>query len=131
MSSSNHPGRTHFNRMQHRVVLRLFAILSLISAILCISACGGGGSKAAISPTPSAIAVTPNPLSLDFGKTANLSASVTNATGTVLSNVTVTFASSDETLVTVATNGVACAGVWDSKTTPIVCQPATHSGVAN
>src|SRR5438270_709182 len=99
-------------------VLRLSIILSLL---VTLSACGGSSKSSASSTVAAAIAITPNPMSMDFGQVQNISASVTNAAGTVLSTVTVTFASSDETLVTVATNGLVCAGQWDSKTTPVVC----------
>jgi hypothetical protein len=93
--------------------LRLAAvgILSL-GSILSISGCGNG-TKAGPPLFPGKVNLTPsNNTSVELGATFAFTASAQTATGTNL-NVPITYSSSDTAIVTVAPNGVACAGHWD------------------
>ncbi|HYM79622.1 MAG TPA: hypothetical protein VE377_26840 [Candidatus Dormibacteraeota bacterium] len=83
-------------------------ILSLGS----ISGCGGG-SKPGSPLFPGRISLSPaSNASLTLGGILTFSASVQTASGTTL-NTPVTFSSNDTSILTLAPNGVACAGQWD------------------
>lgn len=90
--------------------------LQLVLAIIflwSISGCGGHrppgqstfAAKINLNPTLSA--------SVQVGSTFNFSASAQNSSNTNIS-ATFIFASSDTSIVNIAPNGVACAGVWDA-----------------
>jgi len=77
-----------------------------------ISGCGGGG-KGNIALFPGRIILLPaSNTSLLLGGTLNFAASVQTGTGTII-NTPVIFTSSDTSVLTIAPNGVACAGHWD------------------
>ncbi|HWH59716.1 MAG TPA: hypothetical protein VN682_18950 [Terriglobales bacterium] len=76
-------------------------------------------------PVPASVSLSPSPnVSLEVGKFAALTAAAHNSTGASVTE-TFTFQSSNPSVVTVANNGIACAGVWDSLTTPVVCTPGS------
>src|ERR1700675_5144255 len=87
-------------------VLRLaVAILSLWS----MSGCGKG-TKAGPPLYPGKVNLTPSSnLSVELGATFGFSASAQTASGTNLA-ITITFLSSDTSILNIAPNGVACAG---------------------
>lgn len=90
-----------------------------------ISSCGGhkfGG----VSPFPARVTLSPaGSTSVQQGNTLTFTASAQNSSGSNV-NTTFIFASSDTTVMNIAPNGVACAGVWNQGYT--VCTPA-GSGV--
>src|SRR5215831_11457582 len=89
--------------------------------VLGISACGGHSTRGA-SPFPGKINLSPGgSSSLQVGSTIIFSASAQNSAGTNVS-VSFLFASSDTSILNIAPNGVACAGVWDTGFT--TCTPA-------
>lgn len=95
-------------------------------AIAIIFACGitacGGHHTVGQSPFPGKITLSPGGTSsVQSGTTLNFSASAQNAAGSNIS-ATFTFSSSDTSILNVASNGVACAGVWDVSFT--TCTPA-------
>jgi hypothetical protein len=80
-------------------------------------------------PVPSNITLTPTPaLSMEIGTTSQFTAAALNSQHDSL-NEPLFYESSDPTVVTVASNGLACAGSWDSTTNPTVCTPG-RVGVA-
>jgi hypothetical protein len=84
------------------------AILSLWS----VSGCGGG-TKAGAPIFPGRVNLSPgNTTSLVLGGTLTFTASVQTATGNTISTP-ITFSSSDTSVLTLAPNGVACAGHFD------------------
>src|SRR5580692_4599005 len=92
----------------------------IVSLLLGLPACGGGSKP---GPPLFAGKVTLNPgptTSLNLGGNLNFTAAVQTASGTNL-NTTITFTSSDTSILTLAPNGVACAGHWDAGFT--VCTP--------
>jgi hypothetical protein len=96
-------GRSHSNAW--RVIV---AILCLWS----VSGCGKG-SKSSTALFPTRVNLTPvNNLSLAVGGIQVFTASVQTGTSTTL-NVPVIFTSSDTSILTLAPNGVACAGHFD------------------
>ena len=93
--------------------------------------CGGGGSVTHVTnnEVPAAVALSPaGNVGLEVGKIVSLGASATNSAGTQITE-TFTFQSNNPSVVTVAANGTACAGTWDSLTTPSVCTPGS-TGIA-
>ena len=70
--------------------------------------------KVTLSPTPSS--------SLELGKTLTFTASATNASNSSV-NTPISYESSNTSILTVSTAGVACAGSWDSLAAPTVCTP--------
>lgn len=84
--------------------------LAAILATVFLTACGGGGGDSPTTPTgPVAVAsVTISPATLDLvaGDTARLTAQVKGEDGSVLTDRTVTFASSDSKVATVSSDGL-------------------------
>jgi len=103
--------------------------LPLAVAILFVSAITGcgGGSHSGPPLFPGHINLTPSATtSLTVGGTLTFLASVQTASGTNLST-TVTFDSSDTSILNLAPNGVACAGHWDATFT--ACTPGATGPV--
>ena len=105
---------------------KFFSAISLVFLILaCIllPSCGSS-SPTKISPeiTPTGVSMSPGPnISLEVGK--GVAFSVTPAADKF------TFQSSNTAVVTIAENGQACAGTWNSLSVPEVCTPG-NPGVA-
>lgn len=106
--------------------LRLAAAVLFFLLFLPISGCGGGSHPGPplfagkITLTPSSTA------SLIVGGTLAFTASVQTASGTNLAT-TITFTSSDTSILNLAPNGVACAGHWDAAFT--TCSPGATGPV--
>jgi len=104
-------------------------VLSLAVTILCFGTLPGCGGKGK-SPGPGSagrVNLTPNPtISLALGTTLNFLGSVQSASGTIL-NAAITYSSSDTSILTLAPNGVACAGHWDAAFT--ACTPGSTGEV--
>jgi len=75
-------------------------------------------------PAPAKIILSPaTTVSLDVGSTTQaFTATPQNNKGTTITTP-VSFLSNNTSVLTVAGNGLACAGTWDSLTTPQVCTP--------
>jgi len=92
------------------------AILSLLGLPAC-----GGGSKAGPPLFPGKITLTPGtPTSLQLGTMLIFTTAVQTASGTNLTT-TITYTSSDTSILNVSPTGVACAGHWDNAFT--TCTP--------
>ena len=106
--------------------LRLAAAVLFFLLFLPISGCGGGSHPGPplfagkVNLTPAAT------VSLTVGGTLAFTASVQTASGTNLTT-TVTFTSSDPSILNLAPNGVACAGHWDAAFT--TCTPGATGPV--
>lgn len=97
--------------------------LRLAVAVLSISAITGcgGGSHPGPPLFPGHISLNPSAtVSLTVGSTLGFAATVQTASGTNLAT-TVTYTSSDTSILNLAPNGVACAGHWDAAFT--TCSP--------
>ena len=93
-------------------------------------ACGGGVTTQVVkNGVPASVSLnSPNNLSLELGKTRAFSASAQNALGTTIAE-TFEYESSAPGILTIAANGNACAGTWDSLTAPTLCTPGS-TGIA-
>ena len=99
------------------VVVFLILALGLV-------ACGGGNSAPITNPVPASLTLSPTAaISLEIGKTQGFTASALNSTNTAITTP-ISFVSSNTAIVTVAANGVACAGTWDSLANPQLVPPA-------
>ena len=101
-----------------------FCSAQLLFAIISIAAISGcGGHRPAGSPTfPAKVNLSPaNAFSVQLGSTFAFTATAQNTNNQNVS-ATFTFSSSDTSVLNIAPNGVACAGVWDAAFTS--CTPA-------
>jgi len=74
-------------------------------------------------PVPANIVLSPAEIvSLDIGATQTFTATPQNAKKAPITEP-VSFASSNTAVVTIANNGLACAGSWDSLSNPQICTP--------
>jgi trimeric autotransporter adhesin len=74
-------------------------------------------------PVPAIITLTPNPtLSLEVGTIASFTATPENNSATSVTT-TVSYQSTNPSVLTVSTTGLACAGTWDSLSSPTLCTP--------
>lgn len=110
-------------RLSARVRLGLiFVSLGLIASL---TGCSSSGPTTTTTfPTPANISLAPaNSISIDVGSaTQAFTASPKNSKNTVITTP-VKFQSSNTAVLTVASNGLACAGTWDSLTAPQICTP--------
>ena len=105
---------------------KFYSVLCLILAVIScalLPSCGSSNpTKIAPQVLPTSVTINPSqPISLESGKTQAFTA--TPAPDTFL------FESSNPNVLTIATNGLACAGTWNSLTAPTVCTPGP-TGVA-
>lgn len=105
---------------------RLQHILS--AAIVSASLVPFIGCGSSVPPTPgfgvpSVIRLQPAPTaSLDLGSTTQFSASALSGARTPLST-TFSYSTSNPNVVSIANNGLVCAGTWDNVAAPVVCTP--------
>lgn len=99
---------------------KFFSALSLffltIGCVL-LPSCGGSSATRVSAPVgPTGVSITPGGnISLQVGAVLGFSASP--------GGETFTFQSTNPTVLTISTRGIACAGTWDSLTAPQVCTP--------
>src|SRR5436190_16574643 len=111
-----------------------FVSLAALGCILLscafLASCGHSQTtNVIVNPVPTSISLTSSSavglnVSLEVGKTLPFTATARGARNTII-NETFSFLSSNPTVITIAGNGTACAGTWDSLTNPQVCTPGT------
>ena len=105
---------------------RVGTILSGVLAATLLAILPGCGSSTPPTPgfgVPAVVRLAPSPTaSMDLGSSLQFIASALNANKSPLTT-TFTFRSSKPSVVSIAENGLACAGAWDSLSIPIVCTP--------
>ena len=107
------------------LIVRLVFIFIAVSLIAGLTGCSSTSpTRSTNFPTPANISLSPaNPVSLDAGAaTQTFTATPRNSSNTTITTP-VTFLSSNTAVLTIATNGLACAGTWDSLTAPQICTP--------
>jgi len=107
-----------------RSVSRLLMFIVVLSLLAALPGCSGSSpTKTTTFPVPAIISLTPaSNVSVEIGQTLAFTAIPENNTGGTISEP-VTFLSSNNSILTIAGNGSACAGTWDSLTSPTVCTP--------
>ena len=109
----------------------LVRVIVLLILAGCLSGCSSSSPVTTTTnyATPTKVTLTPNPTnSLEVGGTVTFSATATNASNSAL-NEPIAYESSNTAVLTIASTGQACAGSWDSLSTPTVCTPG-RVGVA-
>lgn len=107
------------------LIVRLVFIFIAVSLIAGLTGCSSTSpTRSTNFPTPASISLSPaNPVSLDAGAaTQTFTATPRNSSNTTITTP-VTFLSSNTAVLTIATNGLACAGTWDSLNAPQICTP--------
>ena len=107
-----------------RSAFLFLAVLILSILILSITGCS---SSSAINttnyPVPASVSISPTPsLSLEVGTYQAFTASMFSSAKTAITEP-VFYLSSNTAVVTVAANGLACAGSWDNLSSPQICTP--------
>jgi hypothetical protein len=88
-----------------------------------LAGCGTNAVHTTTFTVPATVALNPTPnLSLEIGTNQAFSAGALDAAGQPLTEP-ISFQSSNTAVVTVAANGLACAGSWDSLNNPQICTP--------
>jgi hypothetical protein len=109
------------------------SLLGILLGSLLVASCGSSSpTTVANSEIPATICLTTgasctagqsgSDASLEVGKTQQFTAQGFNSGGTAVPE-TFAFQSSNPSVLTIAKNGQACAGTWDSVTAPSVCTP--------
>ena len=126
-SLSARRGRITEFTVSFRCVLAGFAGLILLAML---PSCSRGKAVSGTTfPVPATIAISPSPaLSLELGTNQAFTATLENAAKTSVTEP-VTYQSTNTAVVTVAANGLACAGSWDNLASPTICTPG-QVGVA-
>jgi trimeric autotransporter adhesin len=102
---------------------------SVLSAIILVVltcalvGCGSSATRSVSFPVPANISLSPaNSVSIDVGSIESFTATAQNSSRQTVVE-TVSFQSSNTAVVTVANNGLACAGTWNSLSAPQICTP--------
>ena len=106
-------------------MVRLGFIFIVVSLVAALTGCSSSSPTTNTTfPVPANIVLAPaNTVSLDVGSAnQTFTASPRNGKNTAITTP-VTFLSSNTAILTIASNGLACAGTWDSITTPQICTP--------
>jgi hypothetical protein len=112
-----------------RSVFFSIAIISSVLLIAALAGCGSSSSTPAEFPVPASIILSPtNAVSMDVGAIQSfIGTPQNNNKQTIVTPIS--FQSSNTAVLTIAANGSACAGTWDSLSAPQVCTPG-QLGVA-
>ena len=111
-----------------KIFMRRFAsrtsLICVVAGSILLASCSSGSpTHVTNNEVPASVALSPSTdVSLQLGGFQTFSATAKNAGGNDVTE-TFTFESSNTAVVTVAANGLACAGTWDSLTAPTVCTP--------
>lgn len=106
-----------------------FAVKSLVTAaavllLVTLPGCSSGSPvTTTVYPVPASISIIPaTAVSLEIGTYQAFTTAIQNSAKAAITEP-VSFVSSDTSVVTVAANGLACAGSWDNLTSPTICTP--------
>jgi hypothetical protein len=109
-----------------RAVTKVGALIPVFFLLSFLAGCGGSKPPGP-SLFPGKITLTPATIAtVQLGSTVIFSASAQNASGTSV-NATFTYQSSDTSILNIAPNGVACAGIWDAAF--VNCTPGNYGVV--
>lgn len=105
------------------IAFAVFGIL-LIFLVGILPGCSSGSAVHTASyAVPASLTLSPSPyLSLEIGTYQALTATALSATRTTITQP-ISYQSSNTAVLTVANNGLACAGSWDSLSSPQICTP--------
>lgn len=102
--------------------------LAILILLATLAGCGSSKSTTNFA-MPASLTLTPTPTaSMDIGTTQSFTGTAHSFSGSIITEP-ISYLSSNTAVVTIASNGVACAGTWDSLAAPTVCTPGP-AGVA-
>jgi trimeric autotransporter adhesin len=106
-------------------MVRLAFIFIVVSLVAVLTSCSSSSPTTnATFPVPANITLTPgNTVSLDVGSATQIFTANPQNSKHVTISTPVSFLSSNTAVLTIASSGLACAGTWDSITTPQICTP--------
>lgn len=100
---------------------RIAVITVLVAPIAMLAACGSSSIKTTVFPVPANIGLIPSgSTSMDLGTSQTFIGTPRDNRGNAITEP-ISYQSSNPAVLTVAANGLACAGTWDSLTVPQVC----------
>lgn len=110
--------------MRRSVFLRFTVVLFIIFLIGGLVGCSSSSPVHTVTyPVPASITISPAPyLSMEIGTYQSFFPSVLSAAKASITEP-VNYQSSNTAVLTVANNGLACAGSWDSLSSPAICTP--------
>ena len=107
-----------------RWVVLICQLAVVAVGLMSLAACGGKSTPKTSGPgIPASVTLSPTSATVTRGQTVQFGSSVLDSNGTAVSGQTISFKSSNTSVLQVASGGLACAGTWDSLTTPVVCTP--------
>ena len=106
-------------------IVRLAFVSMAVSLIAALNGCSSSSPTTNTTfPVPANIVLSPaNTVSLDVGSATQAFAATAQNKEKATITTPVRFLSSNTAVLTVASNGLACAGTWDSIATPQICTP--------
>jgi hypothetical protein len=107
----------------HRWSLGLF-LAFILALLIALAGCAGKSTSTPGNDTVQSVTLNPDTsVSIDLGSvTQTFSATARNGIGLVVP-ATIHFVSSNDAALTIASDGQACAGTWNSLSNPAVCTP--------
>ena len=107
------------------IMVRSALILIAVSFIAALTGCSSSSPTTnTVFPVPANIILAPaNTISLDVGSANQTFTATPQNSKHVAITTPVSFLSSNTAVLTIASNGLACAGTWDSLTAPQICTP--------
>lgn len=102
-----------------------FALILIILVFIAgLTGCHSNAVGIASFAVPTSISLNPaNTASLEVGTYMTFTASASDSSNHAIANEPISYASSNQAVVTVAANGLACAGTWNSLSNPQICTP--------
>ncbi|HEV2714296.1 MAG TPA: hypothetical protein VGU64_03470, partial [Terriglobales bacterium] len=106
-----------------RLWVSIIGGISVLTLILTLPGCGTKAARTVNFAAPANIVLNPsNSASMDVGGILGFVAIPRNSINATIATP-VSFESSNTAVLTIASNGLACAGTWNSLSTPQICTP--------
>src|SRR6266480_3467158 len=106
-----------------RLCVSMIGGVSVLTLIFALAGCGTNAARTVNFPAPASISLSPaSTASMDVGSILGFAATPRNSINATISTP-VSFESSNTAVLTIASNGLACAGTWNSLSTPQICTP--------
>src|SRR5437899_1284072 len=106
-----------------RLCVSMIGGVSVLTLIFALAGCGTNAARTVNFPAPASISLSPaSTASMDVGSILGFAATPRNSINRTIATP-VSFESSNTAVLTIASNGLACAGTWNSLSTPQICTP--------
>ena len=106
-----------------RFCVSIIGGVSVLTLIFGLAGCGSKAARTVNFAAPANISISPaNSASMDVGGILGFTATPRNSINATIATP-VSFQSSNTAVLTIASNGLACAGTWNSLSSPQICTP--------